>query len=114
MKTVLYTIREKPGKLANETIDVILVSGIMEQMTSVVFLDDGVYQLISNFNDLGFKDTKKKWSALASYGIEDVYALRNSLEERSIDPLQLPDWVKPIDTSDLRQLLHSVNFVISE
>ncbi|MXZ55328.1 MAG: sulfurtransferase TusC [Gammaproteobacteria bacterium] len=113
-KSVLFTVREKPGILANETIDAVLVSGIMDQPTSVVFLDDGVYQLVSDLESINIKDTKMKWSALPTYGVEQVYALQHSLRERSIDPAQLPDWVKPIDTETLRQHLHSAHFIISD
>lgn len=114
MKSVLYTIREKPGNLANETIDAVLVGGIMEQTTTVVFLDDGVYQLVSNLETINFKDTRMKWSALPTYGIEQVYALQDSLRDRTIEPSQLPDWVKPIDMSKLSRRLHSAHFVISD
>lgn len=114
MKSVLYTIREKPGNLANETIDAVLVSGIMEQTTTVVFLDNGVFQLICNLETINLKDTKMKWSALATYGIEQVYVLQDSLQERTIDPAQLPDWVEPIDEPELRRLVHCAHFVIND
>lgn len=114
MTSVLYTIREKPGSLANETIDAVLVSGIMEQTTTVVFLDNGVFQLISDLDAINLKDTRMKWSALATYGIEQVYVLRDSVQERTIDPTQLPDWVEPIDKSELQRLLHGAHFVISD
>lgn len=112
--SVLFAIREKPGTSANETIDAVLVSGIMEQPTSVVFLDDGVYQLVSNLETINFKDTKMKWSALPTYGVEQVYVLQDSLHERTIDLTELPDWVKPIEMSELQQQLHSASFVISD
>lgn len=114
MKSVLYTIRDKPGILANETIDAVLVGGIMDQPTSVVFLDDGVYQLISNLGVIKLKDTKKKWSGLPTYGVRQVFVLQDSLRERSIDLSKLPEWVKPIDMSELQQRLHSAHFVISD
>lgn len=114
MKSVLYIIRDKPGILANETIDAVLVSGVMDQPTSVIFLDDGVYQLVSNLRVIKLKDTKKKWSALSLYGVWQVFVLQDSLRERSINPSKLPDWVKPIDMSELQQRLHSAHFVISD
>lgn len=113
-KPVLFTIREKPGILANETIDAVLVSGIMEQPTSVLFLEDGVYQLVSHLENINIKDTKMKWSALPTYGVEQIYALQDSLYERAINPINLPDWVKPIDMSELQRQLHSAKFVISD
>ena len=113
-KSILFTIRKKPGILANETVDVVLVSGIMEQPTSVVFLDDGVYQLVSDLETINLKDTKMKWSALPTYGVEQVYALQDSLRERTIDVTQLPDWIKPIEMSELQRHLHSAKFVISD
>lgn len=114
MKSVLYVIRDKPGSSANETIDAVLVSGIMDQPTTVVFFDDGVFQLISNLETINMKDTKMKWSALATYGIEQVYVLQASLEERTIDPAQVPDWVEPIDERELQKLLHHAHFVIGD
>ena len=114
MKSVLYTIRQKPGTSANETIDAVLVGGIMEQRTTVVFLGDGVYQLVSNLETISFKDTKMKWSALATYGVEQVYVLQDSLLKRAIEAPRLPNWVKPIDVPELKRLLHSAHFVISD
>ena len=114
MKSVLYAIREKPGNSANETIDAVLVSGIMDQTTTVVFFDEGVYQLTSNLDSINMKDTKMKWSALAAYGVEQVYVLQASIKERAIDSRQLPDWVEPIDEPDLKRMLHSAHFVISD
>ena len=86
----------------------------MDQTTTVVFFDDGVFQLISNLDTINVKDTKMKWSALATYGVEQVYVLQASLEERTIDLRHLPDWVKPIDKPDLKRMLHSAHFVISD
>ena len=48
MRSVLYLIRQFPGELANETIDLMLVSGVFEQPTSVVFIGNGVWQLVGD------------------------------------------------------------------
>lgn len=80
MKRVLYLVRQPPGIAADETTDMMLVSGVFEQPTSVLFMDDGVYQL------LGLEDRKSSLKALPTYEVSDLYAAGSSLARRGIAP----------------------------
>ena len=63
-----------------------LVSGVFEQRTAVLFLDDGVYQLLA----LGERQSSVK--ALPTYDIDDVYVAAHSLKARelSLEDIDLP------------------------
>ena len=63
MRSVLYLIRQFPGELANETIDLMLVSGVFEQPTSVVFIGNGVWQLVGDGSKIERKDTARALNA---------------------------------------------------
>ena len=79
MKRVLYVLRQPPGASADETTDMMLVSGVFEQQTAVLFIDDGVYQLI------GLDRRQSSLKALPTYGITALYACRESLDARGLD-----------------------------
>ena len=69
-----------------------LVSGVFEQRTAVLFLDDGVYQL------LGLAERQSSVKALPTYGIDDLYVAAHSLEARqlSLDDIDLPVRAAPV------------------
>ena len=76
MRSVLYLVRKPPGALANEMIDMMLVSGVFEQPARVLFLDDGVRQ-IAGGQDASLvdrKDTAKALGALPAYDVEELFA----------------------------------------
>ena len=86
MKSVLYLIRRRPGIPADESMDMALVSGVFEQRTAVLFLDDGVYQL------LGLAERQSSVKALPTYDIDDLYVAADSLIARqlSLEDIDLP------------------------
>ena len=108
MKSVLYLVRRRPGPLADETTDLMLVSGVFEQATAVVFLDDGVLQLA------GLEARQSPLRALPTYEVESLYADAASLAERGIrlDAVSLP--VAPIDAPALAELIASHDIVLTD
>ena len=81
MKRALYLVRKAPGPLADETTDMMLVSGVFEQPTSVLFVDDGVYQLV------GLDRRQSSLKALPTYDITALYACQQSLAARGLPDL---------------------------
>ena len=108
MKRVLYLIRRPGGVPANETIDLMLVSGVFEQATSVLFMDDGVYQL------KGLAARQSALKALPTYDIHALYADAGSLAARqmSIDDVDLP--VQSADGDLVRRLMADRDVVIAD
>ena len=109
-RSTLFLIRTTPGIVANETIDLILVNGVFEQPTSVLFVDDGVYQLAGHAD--GSKDTLAMLKALPAYDVEALYADRESLQSRNIESTDIP--VEVVDESEITELLHSHDVVIGD
>ena len=85
MKRVLYLIRRGPGVAADETTDLMLVSGVFEQRTSVLFMDDGVYQL------LGLCGRQSSLKALPTYEVSDLYVAEGSLTRRGLSAADIGD-----------------------
>ena len=108
MKRVLYLIRRRGGAAANETIDLALVSGVFEQATSVLFIDDGVDQL------KGLAERQSALKALPTYDIRALYAAEHSLAERqmSVDHIDLP--VLAADRHAVRTLIADHDVVITD
>ena len=109
MKRVLYLIRRCCGGVpANETIDLALISGVFEQGTSVLFMDDGVYQL------KGLAKRQSALKALPTYDVRALYAAEHSLAERRmhIDDVDLP--VQAVDKDVVRGLLADHDVVITD
>ena len=108
MKRILYLVRRGLGKAADETIDLALVSGVFEQRTSMLFLDDGVYQLVG----LGARQSSVK--ALPTYDVDAIHVAAHSLAERGLAAADIDLPVAVADHGAVRQLLASHDFVVSD
>ena len=114
MRSVLYLIRQFPGELANETIDLMLVSGVFEQPTSVVFMGDGVWQLVGDGSKIERKDTTRALNALPMYDVESLYVDETSLVERGIASHDINLPVQVISDREVTELLHDHDVVIGD
>ena len=94
IKKFMYINRRAPyGSIyALESLEVVLIAAAFDQDVSLVFADDGVYQLMKgqNTDDIGMKNFSPTYSALGDYDIKKIYIEKESLEERglSLDDLQ--------------------------
>lgn len=108
MKRVLYLVRRGPGRAADETIDLALVSCVFEQPTTMLFLDDGVYQLA------GLEARQSSVKALPTYDVQAIHAAAHSLAERGIDAASIDLPVQLADEDAIRQLLATHDLVVSD
>lgn len=98
IKKFCYLNRKAPyGTVyAWESLEVVLIGAAFDQDCSLVFADDGVYQLMkgSDTTGLGIKNFSPTYSALGDYDIKKIYVEKESLEERglSLDDLQHLVW----------------------
>jgi tRNA 2-thiouridine synthesizing protein C len=94
VKKFCYMNRKAPyGTIyALESLEVVLIAAAFDQDISLVFADDGVYQLTKDqdTDGIGMKNFSKTYSALGDYDINKIYVEKESLEERglSVDDLQ--------------------------
>ncbi len=87
-KKILLVSRHAPygNSLAREAIDAALAAAIYDQDLSILFMDDGVFQLMKNQNaqEIQQKDFSSMLSALAFYDIESIFLHKESLAQRQI------------------------------
>jgi len=71
---------------ALESLEVVLIAAAFDQDVSLVFADDGVYQLTNNqsTDGIGMKNFSPTYSALGDYDINKIYIEKESLEERGL------------------------------
>ena len=100
VKKFMYVNRRAPhGTIyAQESLEVVLIGAAFEQDVSIVFLDDGVFQIRKD-QDTSAIETKnfsKTFRALEMYDVEKLYVEQESLEARgmTVDDLNVEVEVK--------------------
>lgn len=113
-KSLLVISRQAPwsGPSAREALDIVLAGGAFDLPIGVLFLDDGVFQLApsQNAKALQQKDLSANLQALELFGVEDVFACRQSLAERG---LASPDNAQPLDSAQIAGLIERYHQVIT-
>lgn len=101
VKKFLYLNRKAPyGTIyAWESLEVVLIGAAFDQEVSLLFVDDGVYQLTSaqKTQDIGMKNFSPTYRTLGDYEVKHLYVDRDSLTARGLtedDLVQVPweDW----------------------
>lgn len=117
-KRILILSRHAPygTSIAREALDAALAASIYDQQVSMLFMDDGVFQLLDKQRPLGIsqKNMASMLSALPIYGVEDIYVHSGSLQQRSLklDDLAI-DFVRVIDDSDVANLISQQAYILS-
>ena len=117
VKKFMYVNRRAPhGTIyAQESLEVVLVGAAFDQDVSVVFLDDGVYQ-IKKDQDTSAIETKnfsKTFRALEMYDVEKLYVEKESMQARGLteDDLNVPVEVKT--SEEIGRLMEEQDVVLS-
>jgi len=116
-KTVLFLNRKAPhGSIhAQEALDAVLMASAYEQHIELLFIDDGIYQLLSGQapQAAGLKNFAAGFRALEMYGVEDLYVEAESLELRGINSNELLVPVTLINSEQCAQKLANAKVVLS-
>ncbi|MBC9250988.1 tRNA 2-thiouridine(34) synthase TusC [Pseudomonas alcaligenes] len=116
-KSLLIISRQAPwaGPSAREALDIALAGGAFDLPLGLLFLDDGVFQLVPGQQPgaLQQKDLGANLQALPLFGVESLYASSRSLGERGLaeQPLALP--VERLDDTELTRLIDRYDQVIT-
>lgn len=116
MKNILAICTHPPygSSLAREGLDAILAAGVYEQNLSVLFTDDGVFQLLADQHSdtIQQKNISQALAALPLFGIEELYVETESLGERGLSPDMLTltniNFIARADIADLIAQQHQV------
>lgn len=116
-KRFLFVNRKAPyGTIyALESLEVVLIGAAFEQDVSLLFLDDGVYQLVKGQNSKGteMKNFSPTYRALEDYDIEKLYVERESLEARGLNESDLIVPVMTKSRAEIAELMQAQDVVLS-
>ncbi|GAO36532.1 sulfur relay protein TusC/DsrF [Sulfuricella sp. T08] len=100
---------------ALESLEVVLISAAFDQDVSLVFVDDGVYQIKKGQGTkaVGMKNFSPAYRALEGYDIEKLYVEKESLESRGLteDDLVVP--VEVLTSEEMATLMDEQDVVMS-
>lgn len=114
-KKFVYINRKAPyGTVyALESLEVVLIGAAFEQEVQLVFVDDGVYQLIrgQSTDGIGMKNFSKTYAALGDYEVTQIYIDEQSLTDRGLtmDDLQQLVYEDEDDDYAEKSSMHLVN-----
>jgi len=131
VKKFMFVNRKAPyGTVyALESLEVVLISAAFDQDVSLVFVDDGVYQLKKNqsTDGIGMKNFSPTYNALGDYDINKIYIEAESMKERGLTLEDLQeltyededdDWaekssINVVSRAELAELMDAQDVVIS-
>ena len=100
---------------ALESLEVVLITAAFDQDVSLVFIDDGVWQLKKGQQTKGIetKNFSATYRALEGYDVEKLYVERESMVARGLAEDDLIVDVTVIKASDLGNLMAEQDVVLS-
>ena len=117
VKKFMYVNRRAPhGTIyAQESLEVVLVGAAFDQDVSVVFLDDGVYQIRKDQDTsaIGTKNFSKTFRALEMYDVEKLYVEKESMQARGMTEDDLNVAVQVKTSAQIGQLMEEQDVVLS-
>jgi tRNA 2-thiouridine synthesizing protein C len=127
----MYLNRRAPyGTIyAWESLEVVLIGAAFDQEVSLMFLDDGVYQLTKgqDTKGIGMKNFSPTYRTLGDYEVKNIYVDQDSLQARGLtqDDLVAIAWedfeteeeveniVEVVDSARVRELMEEADVVFS-
>lgn len=117
VKKFMYVNRKAPyGTIyALESLEVVLIGAAFEQDVSVVFIDDGVFEIVKGQDTAGIemKNFSNTYKALEMYDVEKLYVSKDSLEERGLTEDDLIVDVELKTAAELTALMEEQDVLLS-
>jgi len=117
IKKFMFVNRKAPyGTVyALEGLEVVLISAAFDQDVSMVFMDDGVYELIKgqHTKSINVKNFSPTYRALEGYDIEKLYVDKESMDIRGLTAENLIVPVEVLTAAEMGELMDQQDVVIS-
>lgn len=101
MKKITVVFRHAPhgSACSREGLDFALLSASFEQQVTLIFVDDGVLNLLANQQPahIGCRDYIATFKALPLYDIEQVFVCQQSLQARTLNLEHCAITVEPLE-----------------
>ena len=116
-KSVLIICNKAPwsGISVRETLDLALAGGAFDLPVSLLFLGDGVFQLVANqkAKELEQKDIIANLQALPLFGIENFFVTEASLTQRGLTAEQLTLAVEVLQNNQLNTFFTHYDVIVT-
>ncbi|MDP1900592.1 MAG: sulfurtransferase complex subunit TusC [Rubrivivax sp.] len=117
VKKFMFVNRKAPyGTIyALESLETVLIAATFDQDVSLVFVDDGVYELVKGQNSkgIGIKSCAPTYRALDGYDVEKLFVERESMEERGLTEADLLVPVEVLSSAEMAELMAEQDVVLS-
>jgi len=117
VKRFLFVNRKAPygTGYALESLEVVLISAAFDQDVSLVFMDDGVFQIVKNQETDGIKmkNFSRTYRALDGYEVEKLYVEKESLDARGLTKDDLLVDVEILSSQELGEIMAAQDVVIT-
>lgn len=105
----LFILRQSPysSQLAREALDMALAFAAFDQEVAILFMGDGVYQLLEQQSTLqhGVRNIGKSLDSLALFDIEKVFICAKSLKQRQLQDTALKPLGKKLQPREIGHLI---------
>lgn len=116
-KSMLIVCRQAPwsGLGPREVLDIALAGGAFDLPLAMLFLDDGVFQLLGaqQPTHLQQKDLTANLRALPMFGVEQLFVCVDSLAQRGLHAAELAQAAQGLDAAGLTALIDRFDHVIT-
>ena len=117
MKSVLIRMSKSPlnGLISGEQLETAMVAATFEQEVSILFIGDGVFNLLptEETKEVEGYNIEKILLALPTFEVNDLFVCERSLEHRQIGISNLPKNAKVVTFEDQRRLIKTTDAVLS-
>lgn len=117
VKKFMFVNRKAPyGTIyALESLEVVLITAAFDQDVSLVFLDDGVFQLkkAQQTKGIEIKNFSPTYRALDGYDVEKLYVEKESMEARGLTEDDLLVDVIVLSSAEMGALMDEQDVVLS-
>jgi tRNA 2-thiouridine synthesizing protein C len=116
-KKVGVVLRHAPygNSFAQEALDATLAMSLFGQEMTLIFLGDGVFQLLKHQQAAGIhqKTFSKQIAVFELYDIERIFVCTQSLAHRNISPASLCIDVTGVAPAEIKVILHEQDTLLS-
>jgi len=117
VKKFMFVNRKAPyGTIyALESLEVVLITATFDQDVSLVFIDDGVYELAKGqqTKGIGIKNFSPSYRALEGYDVEKLYVDQASLDQRGLTEADLLVPVEVLNDQQMGELMAQQDVILS-